>query len=252
MLANATRLFNTRIRPNFVAFLLITVGVGLFLIDLFVMVDQSIVLQLIVAALLLIIFRDTKPQIEPVIQVEAPEVKIAPDLDEVLRDRKKYQPYDEFLTGVKTLWIYGPSAVIITGANEPRIRDLVLANGGTLRVIYQDPMEKDYIQDTLQKQLDLFGRTDIETDIQRTRNTLGRLKDRYADQVEHRALAYSPGFSLTVVNHDSLDALVIVEFFGYNIETRDERMHIVIRRRESERWFTYWKGQYEAMWQDAK
>lgn len=252
MLANVTRLFNTRIRPNLLSFLLIVVGVVLFLIDLFIVVDQSFVLQLIVAALLLIIFRDTKPQVEPVIHVAAPEVKITPDIAEVLRDRKKYSAYPEFLgsfaQGVHSLWIYGASAVVVN-ANEMTIRKAVLEKSGSLRVMFQDILQQPYVDEVLKRQLDEQEGNFLGADIERTRASLLKLQRDFPQTVEFDVLPYSPGFSMTVVNHDRFDGLVIVELFGFNLASRHDRMHILIRRVESEEWFTYWVRQYQKMWE---
>jgi len=39
---------------------------------------------------------------------------------------------------------------------------------------------------------------------------------------------------------------------GFKDENIAERMHIVIRRHESPRWFSYWVARFDAMWQTAK
>lgn len=58
--------------------------------------------------------------------------------------------------------------------------------------------------------------------------------------------------SLIIVNAADLDGYVIFESHGFKDENIADRMHIVIRRRESPRWFSYWVARFDAMWETAK
>jgi hypothetical protein len=55
-----------------------------------------------------------------------------------------------------------------------------------------------------------------------------------------------------ITNADDRDGCVIFESHGFKDENIADRMHIVIRRADSPRWFTYWVTRFEAMWNAAQ
>ena len=55
-----------------------------------------------------------------------------------------------------------------------------------------------------------------------------------------------------IVNRERPDAYLIFEPHGFKDENIADRMHIVIRKADSLRWFSYWLDRYEAMWDSAK
>ena len=75
---------------------------------------------------------------------------------------------------------------------------------------------------------------------------------RASGKADYRLLPYNPGFSMLIVNPHSGNGYMTVEFFGYHNKLIDERMHILIERRQSQQWFDYWTSQYEIMWEAAK
>lgn len=245
--------YTERIKPNLESFGIILFGLGLLAVDLFSdAIQPEAYFPLILAGMIVLLFQETKP-----VKVDVPQavIKHAADLDQVLRDRSRFDSYNKFLrdfpNGVHELCIYGPSAVIVN-AREAVIEEEVLQKGGSLRVLFQDVQQREYVRNTLQNQLDQQEGAFLEDDIKKTRTSLKRLQQKYARQVAYKVMDYSPGFSLTVVNPKDADGVVIVEFFGYSIKMRDQRMHIRIAKIESEQWFNYWVYQFEAMWTQAK
>lgn len=171
------------------------------------------------------------------------------DLDDVLQDRQDFRPLREFIRGGRTLWVYGASAVnVVRSADD--IKSEILDRGGELRVLVQDPSQAASLA-ILQQQLDKIH--DLPADIQQVQDTLGRLA-RFSNQskIEYRLLPYSPGFSMIVVDPDGRDGRLVIEFYGYSNAQIKERMHIEIRRDNSQHWFDYWKNQFEVMWDSAR
>ncbi len=197
-------------------------------------VPDSLKFAAALAALALLVFRTTTPESQLV------------DLDAVLLDRQSYGPFREFIQGAQTLWVYGPSAVNVL-RSAPDIRREVLDRGGTLRVLIQDP-DSPLGMDVLVQQLDKFY--DLADDIRTALRTLDNLQRQSSPgAVEYGLVAYSPGFSLLIVDPDGRDGRLIVEFYGYENKEIIDRMHISIARQQSQHWFEYWASQFELMWQ---
>jgi Ca2+/Na+ antiporter len=196
-------------------------------------VPLNVQMAVLLAAVALLVFKSVTQERQQI------------DLDDVLQDRQDFRPLREFIRGGRTVWVYGASAVnVIRSADE--IKSEVLDRGGELRVLMQDPNEAVSLS-ILERQLDKIH--DLQGDIQQVQDTLKRLA-RFSDhsRIEYRLLPYSPGFSMIVVDPDGREGRLVVEFYGYSNEQIKERMHIEIRRDNSQHWFDYWKGQYEVMW----
>ena len=58
--------------------------------------------------------------------------------------------------------------------------------------------------------------------------------------------------SLTIVDPDGRDGRAIVEMIGFNRESINDRMHVEIRREQSNYWFEYWTQQFTQMWNMAR
>lgn len=200
-------------------------------------VPDSVKFAAILAALALLLFKSTAPEDKTV------------DLDSVLRDRQSFTPFHEFIEGAKVLWIYGPSAVnVLRHADE--IKRTVLDRGGSVRVLLQDPEATDGLN-ILINQLDKIH--DLRDDIKTSLRTLEAISQwRTAGTVEYGVLPYSPGFSLIIVDPDGRDGRLVIEFYGYENDMISQRMHIPIRREQSQYWFEYWDQQYRLMWNSAR
>ena len=190
----------------------------------------------ILAALALLVFKSTAPDSGRL------------DLDDVLRDRQSYGAFKDFIKGGEELQIYAPSAVNVL-SNTPDIEREIL-RAGSLRVLIQDPTIPSSIE-ALHNQLDQQMSAMLVDDIQRSVTILENLKARGLD-VDYRFMPYSPGFSLTIVDPDGRDGRAIVEMIGFNRESINDRMHVEIRREQSNYWFEYWTQQFTQMWEMAR
>ncbi len=192
-----------------------------------------------------------------VFNITVPEHKQSGSLDDYLNDRKSFPPFKERIRNARKLWIYGPSAVNILGAeNSLAIKDNILNHkDGELRVILQNPNEKAAI-DILIRQLDEsidFKVQDLPQAIQETLARLRNMKQwKIQGTFEYRMLDYCPGFSMVVIDPDKKHGVVIVEFYGFHHEHTASRMNIEITNARSERWYLYWVSQFDYMWLASK
>lgn len=212
-----------------------------FILAIFGVVDDVISIDLKIAAILaavgLLVFKSTEPEKQIV------------DLDAVLLDRQSYGSFREFISGAQELWIYGPSAVnALRNAGEIKIE--VLDRGGNLMVLLQNP-DSTIGMEVLHKQLDKVY--DLGNDIKASLGTLERMANwKISGKVAYGLIDYSPGFSITVVDANNKNGRLIIEFYGYQNELINDRMHIVITRQQSQFWFEYWSKQFETMWDTRK
>jgi hypothetical protein len=193
-------------------------------------VDMGLQLTVITAALALLVFRSTRPTEAPV------------DLDSILKDRQSYGTFREFIQGGKVMWAYGPSLVNVLH-NSSDIKREILDKGGQVRILVQDP-SNEISMSILRQQLDQSN--NLDHDLKGSLFTLEKMVK--WGGVDFRLLAYSPGFSLTIIDPDGRDGRLVVEFFGFHNEFIRDRMHIVIERRQSQYWFEYWAKQFDVMW----
>lgn len=171
------------------------------------------------------------------------------NLDDVLRDRQSFGRFADFIRGGSELWVYGPSAVKVAD-NATDLEREILQRGGKIRFLLQDPTVESSIQ-MLHQILDNRMAHMLEADITRSESIIRNIQKR-SPKIEYRFLKYSPGFSLVIVDPNARNGRAIIEFFGYNNQAIDDRMHIEIHREQSNYWFEYWTKQYEAMWEHAR
>jgi len=174
-------------------------------------------------------------------------------LDDYLDDRSNLGSFEERIRGARKLYIYAPSAAnILHGDNAEAIRNEILSrHDGELRVVIQNPNKPDAVEilvDQLDRSVE-FQVQNLPEEIQRTIRQF-KLIDGWSTpgQTDLRFLDYGPGFSMVMIDPDRNSGQVIVEVHGYQNESTRSRMHVVIHRRDSERWFTYWYAQFENMW----
>lgn len=215
------------------AYALFLVGIVLVILGSIGVISNTIMQSAILFALTFLVFHTT---------LELSNRK--PSLDQVLQSRNEFESFSKLLPGVRDLRVYGPTAVNVL-INSADIRRLVLDTGGVVRVIVlsysAEAVESTGMQ--LDDNLDLVQtlRTSVEI--------LKKLNERQG--FSYRSLPFNPGFSLIIANPNSADGYIIFESHGFMDENIADRMHIVIRRHESPRWFTYWLGRFDAMWDAA-
>jgi hypothetical protein len=177
-------------------------------------------------------------------------------LDDYLNDRSAFGPLSERIKGAHKLWIYAPSAAnILRSDNGEAIRREILSHpGGEVRIVIQDPHNTEGV-DILTRQLDKgvdFQMQHMSDELTRTIQQLQLMQSwPTPGSVEYRLLDYGPGFSLVAVDPDSKNGQIIVEFHGYHNESTDKRMNLELTRDSSDRWYAYWMGQFQVMWDRA-
>lgn len=179
------------------------------------------------------------------------------NLDDYLDDRTNLGSFADRIHNATKLYIYAPSAAnILRGDNADTIRKSIFSKkDGELRVIIQNPDQQDAVNilvDQLDNSID-FQVQYLADEIQNTLKQFKLIQSWDVDGTfEFKLLDYSPGFSLVLIDPHKNDGQIIVEVHGLHNESTDSRMHIVITKKESERWFTYWQRQFERMWQKAQ
>jgi hypothetical protein len=216
------------------AYALFVIGVMLVALGLTDMASVSVLLSAILLALSFLVFHTAAERSDR-----------RPGLDEVLRDRQDFGAFSKLLPSVRDLRIYGPTAVNVM-VNSADIRRFVLNTGGTVKVIVQDEAPPGLIQTAIQ--------LDDNLDLQHTLNSSLAVLDKLAATpgFSYRKLPMNPGFSLIIVNAAASDGYVIFESHGFKDDNIADRMHIVIRRLESPRWFAYWVARFDAMWEISR
>lgn len=196
------------------------------------------------AALALLVYNITVPE------------KEAFDLDELLDDRAHFVPLPERIKSARQLWIYGPSCVnILNSQNTYAIKNEILSKpNGECRVIIQNP-GKEAAMEILRTLLDDNNDHQIQElpkAIQDTLGVLGKMKGwDVQGTFDYKLLDFGPGFSMVAIDPDKRSGVIIVEFYGFYHEHTAGRMHIELTREQSERWYTYWRGQFDRMWMAA-
>jgi hypothetical protein len=165
-------------------------------------------------------------------------------LDEVLRNRESFTPLSQMIRAATELWVYGPTALNVVN-HAADIRQHVLARGGNVRVIVQDPASSSV--GDVRAQLD--DNVDFDHTLRGSLATLAKLRG--SGGLEYRLLGFSPGFSLVVVDAHKPSGFLILECHGFKDDNISERMHVRISRLESLHWFDYWTARFRAMWDAA-
>lgn len=208
-------------------------------------VPDSVKMSVILAALALIVFSLTRPA----------EAKAS--IEDYLHNRPELGPFADRVKNARKLWIYGASATnILEGSNLDAIRRSILADAkGELRVIIQNPDAADAVR-LLKRQLDEsvdYHHQDLPVEIAKTLSKFQTIRSwNIPGTFEGRLLDYSPGFSLAIFDPDRPSGTVVLEVYGWHLQSTSERMSIEISQAASPRWFRYWVEQYEFMWADAK
>jgi hypothetical protein len=180
-------------------------------------------------------------------------------VDELFADRSAYDspPLPALLASATQLWVFGPSAInILSPQNCEAIRQNVLRKGGgDVRIAVLDPDNEAAVALAV-TQLDqslLYPvqgfRPSLATSVELLR-TMARWQ--VAGTFRYGYLDYNPGFSLVAVNALHADGRVIVELHGFRNESTGSRMHFTLTRRDSARWYQYWIGQFEQIWEASR
>lgn len=215
------------------AYALFLIGLALGVLGLTGVVSAMVMLSAILLALSYLVFHTT---------IQGGDRK--PTLEQVLGGRPDLGSFSHRLPGVRDLRIYGPTAANLL-MHAADIRRFVLRTGGQVRVLVLSDSPPANTLAAIQ----LHDILDLEHNL---RNSLSILHNLDGEPGFHcRQLPVNPGFGLVIVNANDPDGYVIFESQGFQDDNIADRMHIIIRRADSPRWFTYWVDRYEAMWRTA-
>jgi hypothetical protein len=216
------------------AYSLFAVGIAIVVLGIVKVVNEEVIQSVSLAALSFLVFHTS---------VDASGERL--DLDSVLKTREDFGSFTRIVSEARTLDVYGPTAVNVL-VNSADIRRFILERAGSVRVIVLD--DASGAAEIAASQLD--DSMDLRQNLNASLATLDRLQ--LQPGFSYRKLAANPGFSLVVVNRGRPDAYVIFESHGYKDENISDRMHIIIRKTESARWYTYWESRFEVMWSSAR
>jgi hypothetical protein len=209
------------------------------------LITDSVKLSIILAALAMLVFNMTRPA----------ETKAS--IEDYLHNRPELGPFADRVKNARKLWIYGASATnILDGNNLDAIRRSILGDPkGELRVIIQNPDAADAVR-LLKRQLDEsvdYHHQDLPVEIAKTLRKFETIRAwNTPGAFDGRLLDYSPGFSVAIFDPDRPSGTVVLEVYGWHLQSTSERMSIEISQAASPRWFRYWVEQYKFMWNDAK
>jgi hypothetical protein len=178
--------------------------------------------------------------------------------EDILFDRSSFdaEPLSERVRGAREVWIFAPSAInVLSHRNCEALRKDVLADPrGVVRVVVLDPANETAVQLAI-RQLD----DSLDYPVQDFRQSLGATVRQLAlmsawpvaGTVDYRFLDHNPGFSLVAIDPTRPKGLVIVEMHGFHNDATHSRMHIELRRSDSDRWYDYWLDQFGHIWASA-
>ena len=179
--------------------------------------------------------------------------------DDVLRDRTAFDAttFESRLARATEVWVYGPSAVnLLTAHTAEVLRTRVLDRpDGRLRVVVLDN-DQEHAVAIAHRQLDEapgFQTSDLPHALEVTVDRLERMARWGLDgRFEYRLAPYNPGFSMVALDPGRKDGVLIIEFHAVHNQSTGQRMHVELTRRESERWYEYWKAQFEYLWDQSR
>ncbi|RMG75145.1 MAG: hypothetical protein D6711_07405, partial [Chloroflexi bacterium] len=244
-----SRIFNDLLELNNIEkYVIAFAALGFAVLGLFDdVVSNDLKMSAILAALGLLVFNLTRPEQDG-----------TASLDHFLNDRQDLPKLSDTLANVQELWVYAPSAAnLLRGDNLGVIKDKILKNpNGHLRILIQNPDEQLAVT-ILQKHLDEGvveqNNQSMPHEIQETLKRLASIRDeKRLGKLSYGLMPYGLGFSILIFNPNKSDAFLILEIHGFRNKDTRARMHIRITRRDSERWYDYWKNQMIAMWNDAQ
>lgn len=178
--------------------------------------------------------------------------------DELLRDRTSFddRPFTALLDNAREVWIFAPSAVNLLNHRTCDVLRAKVLNRteGTVRIVVLNPDQKEALR-LAAKQLDDsldYPMQQLEPSLAATLQKLRAMNSwTVSGSLEYRLLDYNPGFSLVAIDPSERHGIVIVEFHGFHNESTTSRMHIELRRSDTQHWYTYWIDQFDHIWHDA-
>lgn len=179
--------------------------------------------------------------------------------DDLLNDRSAFDDtnFVSRLRGASRVWVFAPSAanLLSFGTVDDLRRNVLAKSDGLVRIAVLNPAATTAVE-LASRQLDDATDYPVQNLPDALKTTATRLQAMAQWSTpglfEHRYVDYNPGFSLVAVDPHTRHGVVIVEIHGFHNESTGSRMHIQLRRRDSEHWFAYWVDQFESLWDSAR
>lgn len=184
---------------------------------------------------------------------------VSGSVDTVVNDRSGFEntPLSGRLRDAREVWLFAPSGVnFLAMPTLDALRKNVLSRAdGSVRIVVLDPNELSAVALAV-RQLDASVDFPLQDFGESLKAVVRHLKAvagwEVAGSFDYRLLDYNPGFSLVAIDPQRRQGTVIVEFHGFHNEFTAGRMHLELRRADSERWYTYWVEQFEHIWTAAR
>lgn len=165
-----------------------------------------------------------------------------------LKDRSAYGSFRDSLDGVSTIWLCGPSLVVMLATYKDYFR-AKMRHGGEMRVLIFNPSSKNLpiLAENLgvrPSKIEAEIKTTIENCSDLVRSGLG------AGKFEVCQTEMIPGCSLVIFNPSEHDGRLSVEFVGYHTRT-SERPHIELEATRDRQWFAFYLNQFDELWKSA-
>lgn len=116
----------------------------------------------------------------------------------------------------------------------------LLDKGCKVRLMMMDPSEPGIAH---------YSPDDVPNLIKTAKDFLGPLRSKYSN-LEIRFFNYNPPFGMVMVDSEKPHGFLVVTTYPYKTET-GSRPRILLRRRDKDEWYEFYKRQFEAMWKDA-
>jgi hypothetical protein len=190
-----------------------------------------------------------------VLRITIPETQES-SIDDLLGDRSAFEtkPLSDRLKDAREICIFAPTAINVLSASSDLLRRGVLNKpDGKLRVVVLNPSNDAAVQ-LATRQLDSvdYPFQDVGATLQTTVRLLGLMSSwQVHGSFEYRFLDYNPGFSLVITDPVGSQGKVIIELHGFHNPATASRMHIELRRSQSEHWYNYWVEQFNQIWEAA-
>lgn len=171
-----------------------------------------------------------------------------PTASVLLKDRTSFGSFQESLNSVNTIWLYGPSLVVMWATHKDAFRKNVQA-GGKIRVLIFNVSSKNLSIQAEQLGVDPDK---LAAEIRATRANCKELLKRglRMGEFEIRETEMMPGYSMVILNPSEHNGEMVIEYLGYHVDV-SERPHIELDAARDRRWFTFYLKQYEKLWENA-
>lgn len=172
--------------------------------------------------------------------------KVAGNPTITLSDRTGFDiPIQERLEKAQTVYLLGLNLVNFVIQNQDII-ELKALGGCKFKIITLSP---DFFQ---YKELfpgwhgGVRRKDDLDHALSNIKHIMGK-----SENIQVRFLSFPPPFSLLALNPDRPEGEVQIEFYTYEKDS-NKRPHFILKYLENEKWFDFFRSEFEKAWEKAK